>query len=312
MPAGSSGRGGPLAAALANAQAYEEERRRAEALAELDHAKTAFFSNVSHEFRTPLTLMLGPLEEALAKADGAAAADHRALIALAHRNGLRLLKLVDAPLDFSRLEAGRVQARFEPVELAEFVRELASNFQSAMDKAGLRLLLDCAALPEPVYVDRDMWEKVVLNLLSNAFKFTFAGQIKIAIRLAADGRAVEMAISDTGTGIPAEELPHLFERFRRVEGARGRSIEGSGIGLALVQELVKLHGGNITVASRVDQGSTFTVTVPTGKAHLSAEKIGANRGGGPTGSAPKPMWKRRWPGSRRWSTSRPRPRGPKT
>jgi len=273
---------GQIGAALANAQAYEEERRRAEVLAQLDHAKTAFFSNVSHEFRTPLTLMLGPLEEALAKADAAPAAEHRALIALAHRNGLRLLKLVNALLDFSRLEAGRVQARFEPVELAEFVRELASNFQSAMDKAGLRLLLDCRALPEPVYIDRDMWEKVVLNLLSNAFKFTFAGQIKIAVRLTADARAAEMAISDTGTGIPAEELPHLFERFRRVEGARGRSIEGSGIGLALVQELVKLHGGHITVASHVDQGSTFTVTVPTGKTHLPADKIGASRGGGPT------------------------------
>jgi PAS domain S-box-containing protein len=272
---------GQISAALANAQAYEEERRRAEVLAELDHAKTAFFSNVSHEFRTPLTLMLGPLEEALAKAERPAG-EHRTLIALAHRNGLRLLKLVNALLDFSRLEAGRGQARFEPVELAEFVRELASNFQSAMDKASLCLLLDCRALPEPVYVDRDMWEKVVLNLLSNAFKFTFTGRIKIAVRLAADARAAEMEISDTGTGIPTAELPHLFERFRRVEGARGRSIEGSGIGLALVQELVRLHGGSITVASRVDEGSTFTVRVPTGKAHLPADKIGPSRGGGPT------------------------------
>ncbi|HEU0060780.1 MAG TPA: response regulator [Hyphomicrobiaceae bacterium] len=272
---------GQISAALANAQAYEEERRRAEVLAELDHAKTAFFSNVSHEFRTPLTLMLGPLEEALAKPD-APAAEHRTLITLAHRNGLRLLKLVNALLDFSRLESGRGQARFEAVELAGFVRELASNFQSAMAKAGLRLLLDCPPLPEPVYVDRDMWEKVVLNLLSNAFKFTFTGQIKIAVRLADDARAVKMEISDTGTGIPAEELPHLFERFRRVEGARGRSIEGSGIGLALVQELVKQHDGSITVESRVDKGSTFTVSLPRGKAHLPADKIGASHGGGPT------------------------------
>jgi signal transduction histidine kinase len=168
---------GQIAAALANAQAYEEERRRAEVLAELDHAKTAFFSNVSHEFRTPLTLMLGPLEEALARPDGSAASEARALIALAHRNGLRLLKLVNALLDFSRLEAGRGEARFEPVDLSGFVRELASNFQTAMDKAGLRFILDCPPLPEAVYVDRDMWEKVVLNLLSNAFKFTFAGHI---------------------------------------------------------------------------------------------------------------------------------------
>jgi PAS domain S-box-containing protein len=272
---------GQIAAALANAQAYEEERRRAEALSQLDHAKTAFFSNVSHEFRTPLTLMLGPLEEALAKADGTARSD-RNLIALAHRNGLRLLKLVNALLDFSRLEAGRGEARFEPVDLARFVREVASNFQSATDKAGLSLLLNCAPLPEPVYVDRDMWEKVVLNLLSNAFKFTFAGHIKVALQLGANGRSAEMSISDTGSGIPAEELPHLFERFRRVEGARGRSIEGSGIGLALVQELLKLHGGGITVRSRVGEGTTFTVTVPLGAGHLPAEKIIAGSGSGPT------------------------------
>src|SRR5262245_15453685 len=271
---------GQIAAAIANAQAYEEERRRAEVLAELDHAKTAFFSNVSHEFRTPLTLMLGPLEEALAKADGSQS--DRDLITLAHRNGLRLLKLVNALLDFSRLEAGRGQARFEPVDLSRFVCELASNFQSATDKAGLKLVLDCPPLPEPIYVDRDMWEKVVLNLLSNAFKFTFAGHIRIAIRLAADGRRAEMAISDTGTGIPAPELPHLFERFRRVEGARGRSIEGSGIGLPLVQELLKLHAGSIAVQSRVEEGTTFTVTVPVGKAHLPAQNIVASSDSGPT------------------------------
>ncbi len=273
---------GQVAATLANAQAYEEERRRAEVLAELDHAKTAFFSNVSHEFRTPLTLMLGPLEEVLAKPEAGTLSESRPLISLAHRNGLRLLKLVNALLDFSRLEAGRGQARFEPVDLSEFVRELASNFRSAMDKAGLRLVLNCPPLGEPIYVDRDMWEKVVLNLLSNAFKFTFAGEIAIAVRSAADGRFAEMEISDTGTGIPPQELPHLFERFRRVEGARGRSIEGSGIGLALVQELVKLHGGSISVASRVEEGSRFTVRVPMGKAHLPVEKIGAASNGAST------------------------------
>jgi len=219
--------------------------------------------------------MLGPLEEVLAKPDGGSLALSRGQIALAHRNGLRLLKLVNALLDFSRLEAGRGQARFEPVDLSQFVHELASNFRSAMDKAGLRLILDCPPLGEPIYVDRDMWEKVVLNLLSNAFKFTFEGEIAIAVRRAADGGFAEMVISDTGTGIPPQELPHLFERFRRVEGARGRSIEGSGIGLALVQELVKLHGGSISVASRFDAGSSFSVRVPMGKAHLPAAKIGA-------------------------------------
>ena len=120
-----------------------------------------------------------------------------------------------------------------------------------------------------------MWEKVVLNLLSNAFKFTFEGEIEVSLRTA--GATVEMTVRDTGTGIPAEEIPRLFERFHRVKGARGRSYEGSGIGLALVQELVKLHGGSVRVESEVDHGSKFTVTLPLGKDHLPADRIGGAR-----------------------------------
>ncbi len=265
---------GQIASGLANAHAYEEERRRAEVLAELDRAKTTFFSNVSHEFRTPLTLMLGPLEDVLAKPDSDALADHRSLVQVAHRSGVRLLKLVNTLLDFSRIEAGRVQANFEPVDLAGFTAELASNFRSATEKAGLRLVVDCPSLPQQTYVDRDMWEKIVLNLISNAFKFTFDGEIVVETRASADGSGAEVTVRDTGTGIAAEELPHLFERFRRVESARGRSIEGSGIGLALVQELVKLHGGVIRVDSRVGQGSAFTIAIPFGIAHLPAPRIG--------------------------------------
>ena len=166
--------GGQIASALANARAYEQERRRAEALAELDRAKTMFFSNVSHEFRTPLTLMLGPLEEVLNKRTRPSAGDLRQ-IETVHRNGLRLLKLVNTLLDFSRIEAGRIQARYRPVDLAALTAELASVFRSAMDRAGLTYRIDCVPLPEPVYVDIDMWEKIVLNLLSNAFKFTLQG-----------------------------------------------------------------------------------------------------------------------------------------
>jgi PAS domain S-box-containing protein len=268
---------GQIAAGLANAQAYEEERRRAEALAEIDRAKTTFFSNVSHEFRTPLTLMLSPLEEALARPDGQIDADTRSLVSIAHRNGIRLLKLVNTLLDFSRIEAGRVTASYETTNLAEFTAELASNFRSAFDKAGLRLVIDADLLPQPVYVDRDMWEKIVLNLISNAFKFTFEGQITVTVKTGADGRHAEVGVRDTGTGIPAQELPHLFERFRRVEGARGRSIEGSGIGLALVQELVKLHGGTIAVSSEVGSGSIFTIGIPFGTAHLPSDRLGAPR-----------------------------------
>ena len=268
---------GQIAAGLANAQAYEEERRRAEALAEIDRAKTTFFSNVSHEFRTPLTLMLSPLEDVLAQPEVNLDPDNRKLVSVAHRNGIRLLKLVNTLLDFSRIEAGRVTASFEEIDLADYTADLASNFRSALDKAGLHLAIDATELPEPVYVDRDMWEKIVLNLLSNAFKFTFAGEIGVTINAAPDGSHAEVSVRDTGTGIPSEELPHLFERFRRVEGARGRSYEGSGIGLALVQELVKLHGGEIDVRSELGRGSTFTITLPFGTAHLPKDRIGGPR-----------------------------------
>lgn len=260
---------GQVSTALRNARAYEEERRRAEALAELDRAKTQFFSNVSHEFRTPLTLMLGPLEEVLAsdRLDDRA----RAELDVAHRNALRLLRLVNTLLDFSRVEAGRAQASFAPVDLAALTADLASTFRSAVERGGLTLQVECPALPEPVFVDRDMWEKVVLNLLSNAFKFTFQGSI--SVRLEPLHGAVRLTVADTGVGIPAETLPRIFERFHRVESSRSRSHEGSGIGLALVRELVGIHGGTVEVASRVERGTTLTVTIPTGRAHLPSEHI---------------------------------------
>jgi PAS domain S-box-containing protein len=267
---------GQIAGAIANAQAYEEERRRAEALAEIDLAKTTFFSNVSHEFRTPLTLMLAPIEDALNDSEPLASV-HRNRLELAHRNSLRLLKLVNSLLDFSRIEAGRVEAVYEPTDISRFTAELASNFQSATDRAGLRLEIDCPPLSQDAYVDREMWEKIVLNLISNAFKFTFTGEISVRVSESADGRSFSLAVQDSGVGIPAEELPRLFERFHRVEGQKGRSFEGSGIGLALVQELVKLHGGRIDVESMVGCGTTFTLSFPLGGAHLPASAVSAER-----------------------------------
>jgi signal transduction histidine kinase len=182
---------------------------------------------------------------------------------------------VNTLLDFSRIEARRMEAVYEPTDLAAFTAELASNFRSATDRAGLRLVVDCPPLGEAVFVDRDMWEKVVLNLLSNAFKFTFEGELAVTLRLA-DGRAV-LSVRDTGTGISAGEIPHLFERFYRVKGARARTHEGTGIGLSLVQELVRFHGGSVSVDSVPGQGSIFTVSIPTGKAHLPAERIAIPR-----------------------------------
>ena len=273
---------GQIAAGLGNARAYEAERRRAEALAEIDRAKTTFFSNVSHELRTPLTLMLSPVEELLAP-PGKLTPEDRELLSLIHRNGLRLQKLVNTLLDFTRIEAGRIQAVYQPTDLPRFTADLASNFRSAMEKAGLRFTIDCEPFPEPVYVDREMWEKVVLNLLSNAFKFTFEGHVGIALTSA--GNAARLTVEDTGAGIPASELPHIFERFHRVAGAKGRTIEGTGIGLALVQELVALHGGSIAVVSEPSKGTTFTATIPFGAAHLPADKIGT--AAAPAGSAPR-------------------------
>ncbi len=268
---------GQIGSAIANAQAYEEERRRAEALAELDRAKTAFFSNISHEFRTPLTLMLGPIEDVLDEAQERLASVHRGRLETAHRNSLRLLKLVNSLLDFSRIEAGRTDMSFEPVDLARLTGELASNFESATERAGLTLDVECEDLPAPVYVDRDMWEKIVLNLLSNAFKFTFDGGIAVQLRSSDDRGSAELVVRDTGVGIPQPELPKLFERFHRIEGQRSRSFEGSGIGLALVQELVRLHGGTIKAESEEGRGATFTISIPFGTGHLAADRIGSGR-----------------------------------
>lgn len=261
---------GQIAASIGNAQAYEEERKRAEALAELDRAKTLFFSNVSHELRTPLTLMLGPIEDTLTE-DHALSSAQRERTEILHRNALRLLKLVNTLLDFSRLEAGRVQAVYEPTDLATLTTDLASSFRSVIERAGMRLTVDCPPLAQPVYVDHEMWEKILLNLLSNAFKYTFEGEIGVTLRQR--GTSVEVSVADTGIGIPAEELPHMFDRFHRVRGTAGRSFEGSGIGLSLVQELVKLHGGSISVSSTPGRGSTFTVSLPLGTAHLPQERI---------------------------------------
>ncbi|MBV6623177.1 MAG: response regulator [Rivularia sp. (in: Bacteria)] len=254
--------------------AREEERQRVESLAEIDRAKTEFFTNISHEFRTPLTLLLAPLQDALSDCDNPLSSPQRQRLQLAYGNSQRLLKLVNTLLDFSRIQANRMQAVYEPTDLAMFTTELASVFRSAIERAGLRLIVDCPPLLEPVYVDRQMWEKVVLNLLSNAFKFTLEGEITVSLR-SADNHHVTLQVQDTGTGIPSEELPHLFERFYRIQNRQARTHEGSGIGLALVQELIKMHSGTVDVSSLVGEGTCFTVTIPKGTTHLPSKHIRA-------------------------------------
>jgi signal transduction histidine kinase/GAF domain-containing protein len=255
------------------------ERKRAEDDRKCaQEAMRVFFSNVSHEFRTPLTLLLSSIQETLSDLAHPLSSAQRSQLQLAHRNAIRLLKLVNTLLDVSRIEAGHIQAVYEPTDLATLTTELASSFESAIEQAGLQLVVDCPPLRSPVYVDRSMWEKIVLNLLSNAFKFTFAG--KITVRLTSASDSVELTVQDTGIGIAAAELPHLFERFYQVKGAKGRSFEGSGIGLSLVQELIKLHGGTIQVSSLEGEGSCFKVSIPAGFAHLPPQQIGSSRKGG--------------------------------
>ena len=260
-----------IATAISNAVALDDARRRADALTEIDRAKTAFFSNVSHEFRTPLTLMLGPAEGLLADAHGPLLPSQREQVAILHRNAGRLSKLVNALLDFSRIEAGRAQASYRETDIAALTRELAGAFRSAIEQAGLQFEVACEPIDAPVFVDRDMWEKIVLNLLSNALKFTFAGSITIAI--GQRDQSVQLVVRDSGVGIPEPELPRIFERFHRVEGTRSRTHEGSGIGLALTSELVRLHGGTISATSTVDAGSAFVVQIPIGRAHLPTAHV---------------------------------------
>lgn len=254
-----------------NALAYEQERKRAEALAEIDKAKTAFFTNISHEFRTPLTLILGSLEELLNRKQEGMVTEHKEAIETSHRNALRMLRLVNNLLDFSRIEAGKVKAQFQLTDLCRYTTEISAGFRSVIEHGGLQFLVHCDPISEPVYVDREMWEKIVLNLLSNAFKYTLAGSIRISLH--SESGHVLLKVKDTGTGIPEEELPKMFERFHRVQNATGRTYEGTGIGLSLVKELVQMHGGQISVKSKAGEGTEFVVSIPAGKHHLPLANV---------------------------------------
>ena len=267
-------------------KAYEREiARQREELAQLDELKTQFFANISHEFRTPLTLMMGPLEDALAGPGGPVArkpraagarAPQRAAAAQAGQHPARVLA------DRGRPHRGLVRAD-RPLDPDGRARQRLSLCHRARRAHARRRL--SAARRSPSTSTATMWEKLVLNLLSNAFKFTFEGEIEVSLRMV--GQAVRLTVRDTGTGIPADELPRLFERFHRVKNARGRSFEGSGIGLAFVRELVRLHGGEVSVESTFGSGSAFFVTVPLGSAHLPADRIDAPRHQTPTGTGPE-------------------------
>ncbi|GAB4093498.1 ATP-binding protein [Flaviaesturariibacter terrae] len=266
-----------VANSFADVGLLEEERKRAEALAEIDRAKTTFFSNISHEFRTPLTLLLGPVEDALQ--DPGTIPVNRERMDVAYRNGLRLQKLVNTLLEFSRIEAGRLEGSFMRADIVALTRDLASTFRSAVEKAGMELRFESDQEQSAVYVDTEMWERIVLNLLSNAFKYSSEGTITVQVQDA--GHVITVSVEDTGIGIAEDQLSKVFDRFHRIESRGGRSQEGTGIGLAMVRELVRLHGGSIHVESTPGTGSRFTVQLPKGRAHLPADRIVAGQAAGP-------------------------------
>jgi signal transduction histidine kinase len=255
--------------AISSARMRENAERRARELAALDRAKTVFFSNVSHELRTPLTLILEPLRQVLDCSQ--LNPGDRELLLTARRAGTRLLKLVNSLLEFSRIEGGRIEARYVPTDLGLFTADLASMFRSTFERAGLGFVIECASLPEPAYVDRDMWERIVLNLVSNAFKFTLTGQVSIRVHAVED--SFELEVADTGSGISAEDLPRIFDRFATIEAPHARTVERTGIGLSLVKERVRLHGGTIAAKSSPGVGTTITVRIPQGRAHLPQDRI---------------------------------------
>jgi PAS domain S-box-containing protein len=251
-----------VAAALSGVRRLDDERQRAAALAELDTAKTAFFANISHELRTPLTLISGPVNDALAEGDLPEGV--RRHLELVRRNTARLRLLVDRLLDLTRLDAGRVHPHLAEVDVAELVRGLAASFRPAMERAGLRFETDVPDLSRTAWVDPDMTERIVLNLLSNALKYTPEGGVELALHERPDG--VEVVVTDSGVGIAAGDVGSVFDRFQQLPRRPGvRSDGGAGIGLFLVRQLAELHGGHAWVDSVEGTGSSFGVVLPWGE-----------------------------------------------
>ncbi|MER7072143.1 ATP-binding protein [Terrabacter sp. NPDC000476] len=256
-----------IAMALSGIRHLQDERHRAESLAELDVAKSDFFANVSHELRTPLALIAGPVEDALGT-DGLSP-ELRERFELIRRNTDRLTGLVDRLLDLTRLESGAVEPHWVPADVEELTTGIAENFRPAIERLGLELDVVCDELDREVHVDVDMFERIVLNLLSNALKFTPEG--RIGVRLVAHEQGYAVSVTDTGIGIAERDLERVFDRFRQLDRSDDRrSREGAGIGLALVKQIVELLGGRITVRSAEGAGSTFTVVLPWGSAALDA------------------------------------------
>lgn len=248
-----------------NRRQLEESNQK---LMELDQIKTRFFANVSHELRTPLTLLLAPLETLLQRFH--LDADTKGLLVTMHSNGMRLLKLINDLLALVRLESGRMEIKPEPVHVLDFVKGIASAARQVADDK--RLLLQAEVDPEvgTVLADRDKLEKIVLNLVFNALKFTPSGG-RVSLRASKEGEHLVLLVADTGMGISEQHLPFIFDRFWQADASSNRKYQGVGIGLSLVKELTELQGGTVSVESHEGKGTTFTVRIPCREAEAPAD-----------------------------------------
>jgi signal transduction histidine kinase/DNA-binding response OmpR family regulator/ligand-binding sensor domain-containing protein len=244
---------------------------QADQLRALDEAKSRFFANVSHEFRTPLTLTLGPLDDIKSGIYGPLDGPMAAQVDLARRSAGRVLDLINQILDVARLESGKTPLHARPLDLGAFVEAVAQPFREMAARQTITLEVALPAAPVEVYADPVQLEKAVANLLSNALKFTPEGGT-VRVTVTSEDGAARVAVRDSGPGIPSADLPHVFDRFYRVNEATQAQL-GTGIGLALAKEVVDLHGGALSVESQAGFGSTFTLTLPLGRAHLAPDQI---------------------------------------
>lgn len=248
---------GRVSTTLTDVLTFEYERYRSEALAEIDASKTRFLENVSHEFRTPLTLLLAPLRGLMETAEGA----DRETLDIAHRNALRLRELVDSLLEVARASSGGVEVHRESTDVVGLTRGCIAQFDGIARSSGVPIEVAYDAPDRAgVLLDREKWAHIVTNLVGNAIKYTHEGSIRVSLSVRES--EIVLAVCDTGIGIGEADLPHVFDRFYRVGDAHGRSAEGSGIGLALVSDMTDALGGTVSVDSTVGEGSTFTVVVP--------------------------------------------------
>lgn len=248
--------------------------QRAAVLEETDRLKTEFFANVSHEFRTPITLTLGPLAAILSGRYGEVSEPVRDQVQVMQRNQERLLGLVNEILELAKLEAGGIRLKASPMpDMNRFVEDTANRFHSMAQERGIELRLDLSpAVGEAdLYIDRQRFDKLLYNLLSNALKFTKQGYVEVSTGV--EEGAFRLTVKDTGVGIRAEQLPYIFDRFRQADGSASREYAGTGLGLTWVAEIARLHGGDVTVHSDYGKGSSFRVSIPLGKDHLDAASV---------------------------------------